>query len=153
MAFSDMDAAADGVLTRESLAKGIEEGSGLEQWRCVGVGGFGFWRHRQKIRYKHTHLLGGRADLICLVLGSDKKILQYFVYFWMIFSHLHWTWAWHPLIPEKELRLSNSSYPSKANPGTDSVVWLKYIHEAFHEIGQFYVVSWWMFTNWVSSRL
>lgn len=42
MAFSDMDAAADGVLTRESLAKGIEEGSGLERWRGVGVGCFGF---------------------------------------------------------------------------------------------------------------
>lgn len=45
----------------------------------------------------HTHLLGGRVDLICLVHVSGKKILRYYVYFWMIFSHLHGTWAWHPL--------------------------------------------------------
>ena len=56
MAFSDMDAAADGVLTRESLAKGIEEGSGLERWRGVGVGGFGLSRHRHQIRYTHIYL-------------------------------------------------------------------------------------------------
>lgn len=56
MAFSDMDAAADGVLTRESLAKGIEEGSGLERWRGVRVGGFGFWRQRHQIRYTDIYL-------------------------------------------------------------------------------------------------